>query len=88
MKNWLQIKSEEYYVNSISIPLDFSTNNTIILNKKVLSGLNKIFKKGYLYQKAGIILSGLETENTDLNLFKEDDKKLDWECFAAILQTC
>ena len=68
-------KSEEYYVNSISIPLDFSTNNTIILNKKVLSGLNRIFKKGYLYQKAGIILSGLETENTDLNLFKKNDKE-------------
>ena len=68
-------KSEEYYVNSITIPLDFPTNNTIILNKKVLNGLNKIFKKGYLYQKAGIILSGLETENTDLNLFKKNDKK-------------
>ena len=28
-----------------------------------------------MYQKAGVILSSLETENTDLNLFKEDDKK-------------
>ena len=45
------------------------------MNKKVLNGLNKIFKKGYLYQKAGVILSGLEVENADLNLFKEDDKK-------------
>ena len=60
----------EYYVNSISIPLDYPTNNTITLNKKILIGLNKIFKKGYLYQKAGVILSGLEDENIDLNLFK------------------
>ena len=66
---------KEYYTNSISIPLDYPTNNTITLNKKTLIGLNKIFKKGYLYQKAGVILSGLEIENTDLNLFKQKDKK-------------
>ena len=68
-------KIEKYYRNSISIPLDFPTNNTITLNKKVLNGLNKIFKKGYLYQKAGVILSGLEIKNKDLNLFKEIDER-------------
>ena len=65
----------EFYVNSISIPLNFPTNNTITLNKETLTGLKKIFKKGYLYQKAGVILSGLEVQNIDLNLFKEDDKR-------------
>tara|TARA_Y100000590_G_scaffold426875_1_gene536472 strand:+ start:20 stop:1306 length:1287 start_codon:yes stop_codon:yes gene_type:complete len=65
----------QYYANSISIPLNFSTNNTITLNKETLGGLKKIFKKGYMYQKAGVILSGLEAENIDLNLFKEDNKK-------------
>ena len=68
-------KSEEYYANSISIPLDLPTNNIITLNKKVLSGLNKIFKKGYLYQKAGVVLSGLESDGLDLNLFKQSNKK-------------
>ena len=67
--------SKTYYANSISLPLDFPTNNTIDLNKKALNGLNKIFKKGYLYQKAGVVLSGLEIENTDLNLFVENDEK-------------
>ena len=67
--------AKEYYSNSVSIPLNFPTNNTIILNKATLLGLNKIFKKGYLYQKARVILSGLENENSDLNLFEEDDKK-------------
>ena len=67
--------AKEYYSNSVSIPLNFPTNNTIILNKATLLGLNKIFKKGYLYQKAGVILSGLENEHSDLNLFEEDDKK-------------
>ena len=67
--------AKEYYSNSVSIPLNFPTNNTIILNKATLLGLNKIFKKGYLYQKAGVILSGLENENSDLNLFEEDGKK-------------
>ncbi|PPR48053.1 MAG: DNA polymerase IV 1 [Alphaproteobacteria bacterium MarineAlpha6_Bin1] len=68
-------KYKKYYVNSISIPLDLPTNNTITLNKKVLCSLNKIFKKGYLYKKAGVILSGLETEDENLNLFKKNDKK-------------
>ena len=66
---------KEYYSNSISIPLDYPTNNTIKLNQLTLIGLNKIFKKGYLYQKAGVILSGLENENSDLNLFDKDNKK-------------
>ena len=63
------------YTNSISIPLDFPTNNTIKLNKATLVGLKHIFKEGYLYQKAGVILSGLENENTDLNLFKKNNEK-------------
>ena len=68
-------KYERYYSNNISIPLDFPTNNTITLNKKVLNGLNKIFKRGYLYQKAGVILSGLEIEGKDLNLFKKNNER-------------
>ena len=28
-----------------------------------------------MYQKAGVILSGLESENIDLNLFKKNDKR-------------
>ena len=65
----------EYYSNSISVSLNYPTNNSITLNKRTLIGLNKIFKKGYLYQKAGVILSGLEIENKDLNLFKKENRK-------------
>ena len=55
-----------------------SARNSIInkLDESLIvkqGGLNKIFKKGYLYQKAGVILSGLEAENIDLNLFKEKE---------------
>ena len=35
----------EYYANSISIPLNFPTNNTITLNKEILIGLKKFLKK-------------------------------------------
>ena len=66
---------KEYYSNKISIKLDNPTNDSIILNKKVLDGLNKIFKKGFLYQKAGVVLSGLEPDNIDLDLFKKTNKK-------------
>ena len=66
---------KQYYANSILISLDKPTNDTITLNKKVLSNLNKIFKPGFLYQKAGVILSGLEPDGLDLNLFGKTNKK-------------
>ena len=61
----------EYYVNSILIPLKYPTIYLLYFSLV----LGKIFKKGYLYQKAGVILSGLESENVELNLFKENDKR-------------
>ena len=60
--------SKEFYANSISTAIDIPTNDSIVLNKKVLNNLNKIFKTGFLYQKAGVILSGLESEYSNLNL--------------------
>ena len=40
------------------------TNDSIELVKQALTALNYIYKKGYRYQKAGIILSGLN--NVDI----------------------
>ena len=67
--------SKEFYANSISTAVDMPTNDSIVLNKKVLNNLNKIFKTGFLYQKAGVVLSGLESEYSNLNLFRNVNKK-------------
>ena len=62
-------KSRKYYSNSITIELPVATDNSLELVKTSIDGLNKIYKYGYFYQKAGIILSKLEeASEKELNL--------------------
>ena len=55
-------KSKKYYSNSKSVDLAINTNNSIELIKNAIKALNEIYKAGYKYQKAGIILSSLQDE--------------------------
>jgi DNA polymerase V len=48
--------------------LPIRTNDSIELVKQALMALKCIYKKGYEYQKSGIILSGLN----DLNIYKKN----------------
>ena len=52
------------------------SNNSIEIVKAVVSGLESIFKNGYRYQKAGVMLSHLSNSNNGKNLFssKKDEK--------------
>ena len=62
-------KNRKYYSNSITIDLPVSTNNSLELVKTAINGLTKIYKYGYFYQKAGIILSKLrEASENEFNL--------------------
>tara|TARA_Y100000817_G_scaffold259427_1_gene213378 strand:+ start:95 stop:1372 length:1278 start_codon:yes stop_codon:yes gene_type:complete len=62
-------KNRKYYSNSITIELPVSTNNSLEIVKMATDGLEKIYKYGYFYQKAGIILSKLkESSEKELNL--------------------
>ena len=62
-------KNRKYYSNSITIELPVATNNSIELVKTAISGLGKIYKYGYFYQKAGVILSKLrDSSERELNL--------------------
>ncbi len=53
-------RNREYYSNSITIDLPVSTNNSLELVKAAINGLKKIYRYGYFYQKAGVILSKLK----------------------------
>tara|TARA_B100000579_G_scaffold75152_1_gene57896 strand:+ start:68 stop:1348 length:1281 start_codon:yes stop_codon:yes gene_type:complete len=62
-------RNRKYYSNSISIDLPLATNNSLELVKVAVGGLKKIYKYGYLYQKAGVILSKLnDFSESELNL--------------------
>ena len=66
-----------YYSNSKTIDFPIATNNSIEIVKAALTGLETIFKNGYRYQKAGIMLTGLSNSNDGKNLFSsEKDEKI------------
>ena len=61
-------KDKNYYANSKDIDLPIRTNDSIELVKQALSALKYIYRAGYKYQKAGIILSGLK----DVNIYRKN----------------
>jgi len=61
-------KDSNYYANAKNIDLPIRTNDSIELIKQSLIALKCIYKKGYRYQKTGIILSGLK----DITIYKEN----------------
>jgi DNA polymerase V len=50
------------YVNSISIQLPVATNITSELIHYAIKGLKKIYRKGYLYKKSGVVFTDLIPE--------------------------
>ena len=59
-----------FYSNSKKIDFPIATNNSIEIVKNALTGLDLIYKDGFKYQKAGIILSGLSDSEKGNSLFK------------------
>lgn len=47
------------YINKLHIPLPAQTDHTLLLTRVALWGLRKIYRPGYRYQKAGVMLSDL-----------------------------
>ena len=54
-----------YYSNAKTIDFRYpiATNNSIETVKTAVSILESIFKNGYRYQKAGVMLTGLRNDN-------------------------
>lgn len=53
-------KNEQQYSNSAHIKLIEPTSSTIDLTRAALCGLNQIYKPGYRYKKAGVLLEGIQ----------------------------
>ena len=69
-------KDQPQYSRNIVIKTDFPTNSTIELNHYAQIGLKAIFKEGYHYKKAGVIVMGLTPNNeTQLSLFNTSNPK-------------
>jgi DNA polymerase V len=69
-------KDQPQYSRNIIIKTDFPTNSTIELNHYAQIGLIAIFREGYHYKKAGVIVMGLTPNNeTQLSLFNTSNPK-------------
>lgn len=61
---------QPFYGNSMTIPLPSPTDHTAVLVRLALWGLKRIYKAGYQYQKAGVMLSELvPAEGCQADLF-------------------
>jgi DNA polymerase V len=64
------------YNQSITVKLPFSTNSSIELVKFANLALQTIFRKGYRYKKAGVIVHELSPENVQqISLFENMNEK-------------
>lgn len=64
------------YYNSRVITLPYSSNTPNTLNEFAIKGLKSIFRKGYKYKKAGVIVGGLTSSNTiQLSFFNNENPK-------------
>lgn len=69
-------KDQPQYSRSIAVKTDFPTNSTIELNHYAQIGLKAIFREGYHYKKAGVIVMGLTPNSqTQLSLFETSNPK-------------
>jgi len=63
-------KNEIFFYNSVNVKLPVASANQFEIVKYALKGLKHIFRKGKLYKKAGVIVTGIESEkNVQTNLF-------------------
>ncbi len=69
-------KDHAQYSRNIVINLPYPTNSSIELAKFAIRGLNNIFKQGYYYKKAGIIVMDTTPENErQAMLFENSDPR-------------
>jgi len=70
-------RKEKQYSNSIKLQLPYPTNDSIKIVKRSLEGIRKIYRKGYRYKKAGVILYGLTNANQTRGLLDNDRENSD-----------
>ena len=69
-------EQDAQYANSMTIPLTEATNDTRRLVAAALFGLRRIYRRDYLYKKAGIVLMELQPEsNRQQLLFRDEDPR-------------
>lgn len=78
-------QNEPQYFNSKVLQLPTSTNSTFEIIRYALRGLELIFKEGYRYKKAGVMISGIVPQNqVQTNLFDNRRYAIDAKAMKAL----
>lgn len=73
----------EQYSANVVIDLPYSTSSSIIIARYAVFALKRIFREGYHYKKAGVILNDFTPKNQkQLTFFEGDDKR-----HSALMET-
>ena len=70
-------KREKQYSNSIKLQLDYPTSDSKLIVKRAVEGVKHIYKEGYRYKKAGIILYELQSSSSVRGLLDYDRSRSD-----------
>ena len=70
-------KKEKQYSNSIKLQLDYPTSDSKLIVKRAVEGVKRIYKKGFRYKKAGIILYELHNSSSVRGLLDYDRSRSD-----------
>ena len=77
--------NEPQYAKSVTMPLPVATQDTAELIRYALRGVEQIFREGYRYQKAGVILTALvSAHQVQTHLFDQHDRERSQKLMAAI----
>ncbi|WP_272959306.1 Y-family DNA polymerase [Zunongwangia profunda] len=69
-------KDLKQYKANLVVNLSYPSNSTIVLTKAALYGLKRIYRKGYQYKKAGVIIMGISpASERQLSLFSDEDPR-------------
>ncbi|MCH2544250.1 MAG: Y-family DNA polymerase [Alphaproteobacteria bacterium] len=70
-------KKEKQYSSSIKLQLDYPTSDSKLIVKRAVEGIKRIYKEGYRYKKAGIILYELYSSSSVRGLLDYDKPRTD-----------
>ena len=75
------------YYNSITLMFPEATDSTLNMVSHALKGLKQIYRKGYLYKKAGVLVQDIVPNNgVQQNLFEQaDNEKM--KCINEVLDS-
>jgi DNA polymerase V len=76
---------EPQYAKSVTLPLPVATQDTAELIRYALRGIEQLFREGYRYKKAGVILTELvPAHQVQTHLFDQHDRARSQRLMAAL----